>query len=534
VIPAQIGSVPDVPPGAESVAVPGSLRVRFAKGAIWSLIGTLVSQGLSLLAAVVTARFLGKTGFGELGMINSTVGMFGLLAGLGLGLTTTKYVAELRMSDPKRAGRIIALTSMIAMGSAAMIALGAVLFAPEIAQRALNARHLAPELRIGALLMLLNVLNGVQTGTLSGFEAFKEVAQSNFLRGVLSFPLLIAGVLLWHLPGAVWGLAAAAGVGWTINHLMLRRICRAAGVRVVWQGAWSERSVLLAFSLPALLADIAAGPAIWAANAILVNQKNGYAELGLFSAANQWRTALMFLPNILLQVALPLLASFDAKASESGRAQFSKTFEITQTLTIAVVFPLGILLMFLSDFVIGFYGPQFRHGAASLIGVACTVMIMAVGAATGPGMQALGKMWLVFNLNLCWAVVMLAGVWISAPRAGALSLAYAPAVAYAVITVIAFVCLRAELNRRAMPRAIGAILLALAAAVISASLSAQARRIAAGPAFVLALFLTLTVLTEPYTRRILFSAIANWRNVLRSLRTDARGLAACAEDSVPR
>jgi len=37
---------------------------------------------------------LGTVGFGELGVIQSTVGMFGVFAGLGLGMTATKYVAS--------------------------------------------------------------------------------------------------------------------------------------------------------------------------------------------------------------------------------------------------------------------------------------------------------------------------------------------------------------------------------------------------------------------------------------------------------
>src|ERR1035438_1477658 len=84
----------------------GSLRERFTYGVIWSLAGAVVSRGFLLAASVVCARFLGKEGFGALGMIQSTAGMFGIFAGLGLGLTATKYVSEFRRQDPMRAGRI--------------------------------------------------------------------------------------------------------------------------------------------------------------------------------------------------------------------------------------------------------------------------------------------------------------------------------------------------------------------------------------------------------------------------------------------
>jgi O-antigen/teichoic acid export membrane protein len=83
------------------------IGIRLARGVFWSMAGAMISRGLMLVATVAVARLLGKTGYGELGMIQSTVGMFGVFAGFGLGLTATKHVAELRQSDPIRAGRIL-------------------------------------------------------------------------------------------------------------------------------------------------------------------------------------------------------------------------------------------------------------------------------------------------------------------------------------------------------------------------------------------------------------------------------------------
>jgi len=87
---------------------------RLARGVFWSMAGAVISRSLMLAATVLVARMLGKTGFGELGMIRTTVGMFGVFAGFGLGLTATKHVAEFRRSDPDRAGRIIGLSGLFA------------------------------------------------------------------------------------------------------------------------------------------------------------------------------------------------------------------------------------------------------------------------------------------------------------------------------------------------------------------------------------------------------------------------------------
>src|SRR5271167_1555484 len=111
----------------------GSLRARFTLGIIWSLAGAVISRGFLLAASVVCARFLGREGFGALGMIQSTAGMFGIFAGLGLGLTATKYVSEFRQQDPAKTGRILALSSSAAFVFAGMTTVLLIFLAPFLA-----------------------------------------------------------------------------------------------------------------------------------------------------------------------------------------------------------------------------------------------------------------------------------------------------------------------------------------------------------------------------------------------------------------
>jgi O-antigen/teichoic acid export membrane protein len=136
-----------------------------------------------LAAFIFVARMLGKTSYGELGIIRSTVGMFGIFGGLGLGLTATKYVAELRERDPERAGRILGLSMRVALFSGTFLGILLFVSAPWLAANTLDAPHLAGALRIGAVLILLSAVNGAQTGALSGFEAFKTIALINFFIG---------------------------------------------------------------------------------------------------------------------------------------------------------------------------------------------------------------------------------------------------------------------------------------------------------------------------------------------------------------
>src|ERR1700733_582512 len=117
------------------------LGERLLRGSFWSLLGTFASRALGLAAAILAARILGKAVYGELGIIQSTVGMLGTFAGFGMGTTATKYVAELRENNPVKAGRIIALSSLVSWGVSLVLMAGLYVAAPWLCLHTLAAPH---------------------------------------------------------------------------------------------------------------------------------------------------------------------------------------------------------------------------------------------------------------------------------------------------------------------------------------------------------------------------------------------------------
>ncbi len=475
-----------------------SLQDRFVRGATWSLVGMGAAQGLAVIASIVAARLLGKVGFGEFGMVTGTVGAFGMLAGLGLGLTATKYIAERRANDPVRAGHIMGLMTQVAIISGGVVSLILFMLAPWLAARTLNAPHLADELRLGCILLFLNALDGMQTGALSGLEAFKSIARVGIVRGLLSFPVLIAGVWFFGLTGAVAATVLVGAVGWWLSQAALRSECAKAGMRIHYRGARSDLPVLWRFSLPAFLSALTVAPVMWLASAVLANQSGGYGELGLFNAANHWRTALMFLPSVLLRVALPLMAS----STDSRRSdEFGKTLLLTQSLTVAIVLPAGALLMFLADPIMGLYGHEFVAGATVLIGVIASIMIGSIGGAAGTAIEARGKMWRGLALNLSWGAVLIGIVWFMAPSWGAQSLAFGSAIAYAVMSLWGFLYVAADLPPGMLRRlfwTLGFILCLTAACVL---LPSRIRMIVAVPVALFTGYLTLVAFVDRAVRQ---------------------------------
>ena len=207
-----------------------SLRHRFKTGAFWSVAGGVFSRGFVLAASVGCARLLGTTGFGQLGMIQSTAGMFGIFAGLGLGLTATKYVAEYRVKDRDRAGRILALSAVVAVISGVLMTGALILGSSFLANRTLGAPNLAGPLAIGSGMIMFGAMNGAQTGASTRLEAFQAIAQVNLWTGISTLVLVTGGTWFGELRGALWGLVAAIAVNWLLNNLAIRRECARARI----------------------------------------------------------------------------------------------------------------------------------------------------------------------------------------------------------------------------------------------------------------------------------------------------------------
>mgnify|MGYP000861028187 CR=1 FL=1 len=404
------------------------LGLRLARGMFWSMAGAAISRGLMLIASIVVARLLGKSGFGELGMIQTTVGMFGVFAGFGLGMTATKYIAEYRQTDPERAGRIIGLSGLVAMATGGLMALGLLVFAPWIAEHTINAPHLTGVLRIGGLILFISALNGAQTGALSGFEAFKTIAYVNLFVGLISFPILVLGTYLGGLTGAIWALAINLCFNWLFNHLALRKEARRFNVPFTLRKCGREMPIIWKFSLPAVLASSLVGPVNWLCATFLVNQPDGYGEMGIFNAANQWYAMLMFLPGLLGGVVLPVLSE---RLGQKDKNQSMKTMFFSIKANALFVMPLVALAGIASPYIMSLYGAGFRDGWPTLVVVLLTAGLLAVQTPVGQIIAASGKMWLGFVMNMGWALVFIVSTLLLVDK-GSLGLATARACSYVI------------------------------------------------------------------------------------------------------
>ena len=388
----------------------------------------------SLISTIIIAKLLSVADFGAYGMVQSTMEMFGLLAGFGLGTTSSKYLAEYKVRDSSKAGRILSLTNTFAIISSGIIALVIYFSASWIAWEMLARRDLAPLLSMGAIYLFIATQNNVQIRTLGGFEAFKETAKINSLQGILTPIFAIPLVYFYNLQGAVLSMIAISLVGYILSRFEIKKKCRKFNIKLhrFARSSFDEWPTLWHFSIPSLVSGLLVMPVIWLTNALLVNQQNGYSEMGLFNAANQWRQFIIFIPNILSNVLLPIFSDVYGNRSKED---FRSVFQLNLQLTWVIALPATILIVSLGDVLGDVFGAKYRGVGILIAPLMITAFFNIMNNVVGMAIVGAGRMWLGTAFNLCWAITMIICSVLLIPRYGSMGLAISYMVSYLFHTV---------------------------------------------------------------------------------------------------
>jgi len=378
------------------------LTRRFASGVTWSMISAASAQGGTIISGVIAARLLGRSSFGELAIVQGTVGTVAVFGSLALALTTTKHVAEYRHTAPDRAGRIVALSTAMTAGSATLFSLALLLFSGQLAT-VLHAAHLKVEFEISVITLFFSSLSATQTGVLAGLEAFKETTFINFSRGLISTVSLVLGTILGGLRGAVYATALAAFITWLVCQIVIWAQLKRFGIHSTPQGMFQEVETLWKFSLPACLSGITVGPIIWLLSSMLARQSGGYAELGTFNAADRLRLVLMFAPTCMANASMPMMTSLESCQLFPQSRQFMRA-QIFGTAIIVAAPAAG--LFFAAPYIMTIFGNGYALGATALRFLALSAIPMALNTVLGQVMLARGLAWGRFGFDALLASLL--------------------------------------------------------------------------------------------------------------------------------
>lgn len=405
---------------------------RASSGIIWSLGGSVAARLLTLLASIIVSRQLGKAGFGELGIVQSTISMLGELAGAGVGLAATKFIAEHRQLQPKKAIQILSQNIVLAFCIGLVLAIILNIFSASVATHLLGKAELADLLKWGSVLLFFSTLYGGVLGALTGFEQFRKVAFINISNGVISLSLQAALLHYFGIKGVVAALAITACLTFLLAYQALRKTLASYGLNFNLSFTAENLKHLYTFNLPALLSAIMVVPVNWACNLLLVRQLDGFSEMGIYNAANQWRMALLFIPTTIGSVVLPILSNM---IGNNDIRNYRKILSYNLLINILVSLVIIIFVFMSSGFIMSKYGDGFIAGEQTLRILILVAGLMAINNIVGHAITSTGDLWIGFVFNLAWATTLLISAHFFVGSRGALGLAYANLLAYGLHTI---------------------------------------------------------------------------------------------------
>jgi O-antigen/teichoic acid export membrane protein len=405
------------------LAPKGSPRDRLAGAVLWSGAATGISNVAGLLVGVVLARMLGREGYGEVGVIIASSTLFTLLGGLGLGVTATKYAAQMRSGHPDRVRRFLGGIQVLATLSSLIVACVVALYAAELAV-VLNRPGLVASLQLAAVVLFLQGIDSVQVSILAGYEAFAALARVMLLRILVNVPATAVGAYVYGLEGVVGAMILTTLFTVWLHRSAMNSIFTRERVSIRYAVDLSMLKPLWEFSVPAFLTTAVTMISMWAVNAVLVNQPGGYFDMGLFNAANQWRALGIFIPSVFNPATFSIQSNLFATNRESYHRSVIGNLVVQGTVAGVV----AILLSVLAPYLMWLYGSEFHGAAEVLVLLALGWFLVAPIGAFWSAAVARGQAWanfLFIAIGAACQVVFAKALVASGARGIALALLYA-------------------------------------------------------------------------------------------------------------
>lgn len=365
------------------------------KDSFWAVFGNGIGHFLLLVAGIVIARLLGKDLYGEYGMVKTTMFHIASFSTLGLGFTSTKYVADAISNHPFALKDIIKTSLGATICFSSLLCVLLFFFAKDLAFF-IEEPGTAPAFKALGVIVIFRAINTVSAGILGGYKAYRTTGINNILSGIVL--LVLAGGLTFKMGivGSFIALALSQFVNASLNlYAVLKRFRTESGVDKI-------SKEMLHFTLPVAIQEFSYMLCIWGGTMILTKYAS-LGEVGLWSAASQWNAIIMFIPSLLSNVVLSYLSGLSGKGESRGK-MLNKMLIIN---FVCSVVPFLLVYLF-AGFISSFYGPTFTELKSLLRVLTLSTVFICLSNVYQSNLLSEGKNWALLVMRIIRDFLMLA------------------------------------------------------------------------------------------------------------------------------
>ena len=364
---------------------------KLVSDSFWAIFGNVIGKGLSLLAAIIIARLLGKEIYGEYGIVSGTIGAILIFSNFGLNFTTTKYIAEYHKTKPDLLSQIIRYCQNLTLIFSGLATILLFISADYIATHLLNSPKLSFPLRLVAISILIGSVCRTQEGIIAGFGKFKVLAKINTVIGISTFIFGVTLTYFYKLNGALISFVILKSLYYA---LLKYHIAKSMPNVQVHSNNKISLSEILKFSTPIALQEAFYSIITYATGLLLV-QLSTYGEVGLSSAAAYWSAIILYIPGILRNVILSHLAS----NLDNNKARV-RILRLILLFNFGVTLLLSLTIYFFSDYIASTYGNNFS-GLKDVINISVfTTIFVSMSNVYAQAYMAESKNWLMLSFRI--------------------------------------------------------------------------------------------------------------------------------------
>ncbi len=409
---------------AKASAYWGKIRSsRLAKDSFWAVFGNGLGYGFLMLAGIVIANFLGVDAYGEFGIVKTTMLYIAGFATLGLGISSTKYIANALKEDRPAVRSLSHDAIQITLVFSALLAAGLFIAANPLA-RFLDEPGLAGAFRILGVIIVCKALNTTQNGILAGFGDFRAIARNNVISSLAMLTGCVPLTCWFRLDGALGILFFSQALNALLNWVSLRRLIKGlSGQKNV-----SRKRELCLFSFPIALQELNYTVCSWG-GIMLLTKLSSSSQVGLYTAAG----VITFIPGLLSNVILSHLSG--TAGDKASHRHTLKTMLGVNFITTIIPFAAVYLL---AGLITGFYGPTFTGLESVLRIMTLATVFSACSTVLYSELISRGHNWLSFLCRIMQEGTLFAVGWVLLVKWSGQSGAVCFACAYLISAIVSF------------------------------------------------------------------------------------------------
>jgi O-antigen/teichoic acid export membrane protein len=370
------------------------------KGSLITFVLKIGGMGLSYLLIYLISKQAGATGVGFFQVMLQILTVLGMVLGLGMNISVLRYVGQFN-NEENRPKMHLLYKYFVQTVAPIAIAVGVLLYfgADYIVRWAGKEQEYADGLKLVGIVLPFFTINQISVEFIRGL---KKLQISELVRSVLRPLVMILGIVIFFYDSlSNIDIIYLLVVGLIINSLVSRWVIWKALKKVPKTTVNFERKELMKTSYPMLATGLSSSLLV-AMPIFFLDYYTTQAQVGIYSVALR----LAGLVSLVLLVVNTIAAPKFAELYWAGKMQeLQKVITQSTKLMFWVALSLTAILIVGGDFLLQFFGEEFKEGYWVLVILSLGQLVNAATGSVGVFMNMSGRQRFVRNLIITMIIV---------------------------------------------------------------------------------------------------------------------------------